>query len=57
MVTESEQSEIVTVKASPELLAEMRDVWSPPVQVALRRLVDGWEMEFRSHSCNVTDSQ
>ena len=45
------RAEVVTVEASPELLAQMEDQWSPPVQVRVTRCNLGWEMTFRTHEC------
>jgi hypothetical protein len=43
-------TETVTLKASPELLTQLMEGWSPPVQVRVIRtpgVGTGWEMEAR----------
>lgn len=41
----------VAITASTELLHQMRDKWSPPVQVRIHLGHMGWEMTFRTHDC------
>jgi len=42
-------TEKVWVLASPELLAQMLNRWSPAVKVKAERMADGrWEMTFRA---------
>lgn len=50
--TTEHPSETVTIQASPELLATMRDRWSEPVEVRATYLGPGrWDMTFRTHTC------
>ena len=42
-------TEDVVIKMSPELIQEMQEDWSPPVQVRLQRCDEhGWEMIART---------
>lgn len=40
-------SEDVVIKAAPELLAQMGDGWSPPVEVHVEQRDGQWEMHVR----------
>lgn len=48
-----EPDQIVTVHVARELLTQMRQGWSPPVEVMITGSeVTGWDMIARTHSCS-----
>ena len=50
--TPEQATETVTLKASPEVLAQLLDRWSEPVQVRVTRVNHGtgWDLEIRAAS-------
>lgn len=45
----------VTVRVSIELLAQLKDEWSPPVQLQIERYGDEYTMIARTHTCRGLD--
>lgn len=49
MTSPEQPTEDVTIKMSPEMIKQMQEDWSPPVQVRLERCAEhGWEMVART---------
>lgn len=59
LVCHDHQAGAVTVLVSTELLAELTDEWSPPVQVQITRTSGGtgYEMICRTHHCPVAPTE
>jgi len=50
-VLDMPEEEIVTIRATHEILCQMEGKWSEPVKILITRDEFGWNMEFQTHIC------